>query len=163
MNMPGSSNKSSKGVWIAIGVVVVIALVLIFSIKKSEPVVPVDNTPVVEQPTDNNSGDVGVNQEDANSPAVSLSYTAAMKKYANARMQINASCVIPSPYVNLTFKVGSSVMLDNRSNESHSVLFNGTRYTLGAYGFRIVTLNTVKKFMVDCDKSQNVATVTVQK
>lgn len=161
--MEPTKTKPNSLVYIVVGVIVVaIIIALAMSHKKKEAVMPVENTPSVEQPA-NNSNDVGVNQEDANSPAVSLSYTAASKKYANARMQINASCVIPSPYVNLTFKVGSSVMLDNRSNESHSVLFNGTRYTLGPYGFRIVTLNTVKKFMVDCDKSQNVATVTVQK
>ena len=96
--------------------------------------------------------------------AANLSYNDALKKYGTNRIQFNAACqTTPS---SVTYKSGTQVMFDNRSAGTHTITFNGTKHTIAGYGYAIIGMFAAKyptTVLVDCDKSQNVATVLIQK
>lgn len=152
----GSQNKKSRvGVWIAAILIVIVALVLIFGTKKKD----VEETPVVSDTTQT-TPDQDVNESEPTSPEKALTYAQALAKYQGKRLQFTADCQATPD--RQTFKAGTSIMLDNRAPKALNVKV-GSTYTLGKYGFRIITLNTIGTFLVDCGTSQNVATITVQK
>jgi len=157
MNTVGNLGKTK--IWIAVIFIIVLGIFILVINK------PKEDKKVEEAPTTIDSTNTEVKKTTtstvAPTGAVSLSYSQALTKYANTRIQINASCQMTP--LKAVYKVGTSVMLDNRSDTSKSILFNGTRYTIAGYGFKIVTLNTAKTFQVDCGSSQNVATFTVVK
>ena len=157
MNTIGNLGKTK--IWIAVGSIIVLGI-LILIINKPKEDKKVEEVPAI---IDNTKTEVKKTTTSTSTTrgAASLSYAQALTKYANTRIQINASCQMTP--LKVVYKVGTSVMLDNRSDSSKSVLFNGTRYSIAGYGFKIVTLNTAKTFQVDCGSSQNVATITVAK
>jgi len=66
----------------------------------------------------------------------------------------------------VTYKAGTQVMFDNRSAVARAINFNGHIYNIAADGFAIITMTAAKypaTVLVDCGKSQNVATVLIQK
>ena len=88
----------------------------------------------------------------------SLSYTQAMNTYASGkRIQFDQNC-LTSP-TNINLKKGTKIMLDNRSNQVRPIYLDGTKYTLEAYGFKIVTITTTASLphtmRVDCGTGKN--------
>ena len=149
------TKMKGKG-WIVALVIIIIGLVIIFGMKKKDA--------VVVEPTGTTVADTtttGVNETDSKVPTGStLNYMAALEKYKGKIIQFTADCqAIPDKQV---FKVGTYIMLDNRAPKATNVKV-GTTYTLGGYGFRIIQLNTVGTYLVDCGTAQNVSTVDVQK
>lgn len=158
--------NQNKTLWVILGVVV-IALVVVLIVrgtgKKMNDQVPAGgDVPATQEPA--GTEDVSGTQGTTAGTAVSIAYQDALVKYADRRIQFNAQCqAVPNT---VTYKDNSGIMLDNRSNVTRTIKV-GTTYTIKPYGFRIITLpNTslVKgtTLLVDCDKSQNVATVLVQ-
>ncbi len=93
-----------------------------------------------------------------------LSYTDAVKKYGSNRIQFDTAC--QSHPNNVTYKAGTYVMFDNRAPVTRKIGFNGTTYTIRADDYTVIHMVAAKypaTILVDCDKSQNVATVLIQK
>ena len=160
-------NKINKNVWISILVVVVIVVFALFYIFRNKEVVTntVITTPsvvIVEPESTLDSGDI---KNTGSSGPVSISYANALVKYADRRIQFNASCQVPILSTSITYKDNTGIMLDNRSAVAHTIKI-GTDYTVKAYGFKIVVLPDIylkaKTILVDCDKQQNVAKILVQ-
>jgi len=84
-------------------------------------------------------------------------------KYADRRIQLDTVCQAHPNTV--TYKDNTGIMIDNRSPQTRTVKV-GTNFTIKPWGFKIVVLPDVylvsKTLLVDCDGSQNVATVLVQ-
>ena len=92
-----------------------------------------------------------------------LSYQNALAKYKDVRIQLNANC--QADPTQMTFKNGTEIMMDNRSPKDRTVKV-GSIYNIKAWGFKIVKLSSATlpaTWLVDCDKSQNVATILIQK
>lgn len=90
-----------------------------------------------------------------------LPYGEAVEKYKGYRVQFDQSCqAIPT---NQSFKVGSSIMLDNRSPKPTTISFGGRAYIVESYGYQVVTLSTEGSFIANCNDQKNVLTLTVQK
>lgn len=91
-------------------------------------------------------------------------YTQAVLKYADVRMQFDAGCqATPNA---ATYKNGTTVMLDNRSEETRSIVIGGRTYTVPGLSYAIVKLTSAKlpaTYMVDCDFQQNIATILLQR
>lgn len=119
--------------------------------------VAVDNSQIV--PTEDTSAgsiDTGVS-------AATISYQNALIKYKNARLQIEQTCQA-SPD-KMTFKNGAYLMIDNRSPVEHTVKV-GAQYPIKGYGFKIIQLNSSTlpaTWLVDCDQSQNVSSILIEK
>ena len=156
--------NKNRNLWIGIGVaVLVVGFFVILSAKNNSATAPVvDNSSDTTVPdstqdlSDNTGGSATVG-------AVSMSYADALVKYADRRIQLNKSCqAIPNT---VTYKDNTGIMIDNRSAMTRTVKV-GTTFTIKPYGFRIVVLPDVllksKTILVDCDQSQNVATILVQ-
>ncbi len=153
-------NKNAFGIIIA---VLAVVFLLFFVFKKDK--VPTDvskdtnstDTTTVIQSNQDTNGATGVG-------AVSISYTNALAKYADRRIQLDSNCQASRPNV-VTYKDNTGIMIDNRSNQTRTVKV-GTTFTIKPYGFKIVVLPDTylksKTLLVDCDKSQNVATILVQ-
>jgi hypothetical protein len=88
-------------------------------------------------------------------------YTALVAQYASRRVQFGTNCQATPMAV--TYKVGTQIMLDNRTNTASVLAFGGKTYNLTAYGYQIITLDTEGTYLVDCGGQQNVATIVVQK
>lgn len=96
--------------------------------------------------------------------APSMTYDQAVTTYKDARIQFSQTCQA-SP-MQPTFKNGTEIMLDNRSSEIKTLAFDSTTYTIPAYGFEIVTLSAMTlphTVFVDCNTSQNVTSILIQK
>jgi len=103
---------------------------------------------------------------EAGDDQVSLSYQNALVLYpADKRIQLSGTTSCQATPTNVTYKNGTSIMIDNRSAQSHTIKL-GTTYVIPGYGFKIVKLSSATlpyAFFVDCDKQQNIATLSVQK
>ena len=102
-------------------------------------------------------------QPTANKIAPAMSYAEALTKYKDRRIQFDQACqATPN---SMTFKNGTTIMLDNRASVARNININGP-VSIKAYGFKIITLssNTLPKtILVDCGTGQNVATILIQK
>lgn len=156
-------------IWIAVIVVILVA-VLVIANKKGTDLTNLtgdDNTATSGENngiTEDQEGveDTSAGSEHASSPAATLSYQQALVKYKDARLQLDKTCQ-GSPD-KMTFKNGTSIMVDNRSPLDRVVKV-GSTFNLKAYGFKIVKLSSdtlPATLLVDCDKSQNVATILLQ-
>lgn len=91
-------------------------------------------------------------------------YNAALKQYGNRRIQFDMYCqAVP---VNSTYKVGSYLMLDNRSGDARIITVNKIQYRLAGYGWKIITLESKTlpaTWVLDCGSAVNVGTILIQK
>ena len=152
-------DTQNKNLWIGVGVVLVVVLGLVYWSKSSPAPVAEENTPAVVDSTE----DTGVGSVNTGSGAASISYANALVKYKNARLQLDKNCQASPDQ--MTFKNNSYLMVDNRAPVSRTVKV-GSVFNIKAYGFKIVKLSSAKlpaTWLVDCDKSQNVSTITIQK
>ena len=155
--------NKNKNLWVVVLVVGVAVILVIWAFSSSTSVPVVQNNTVVPpvvstEDTSTGSVDVGVS-------AASLSYNAALVKYANARIQLDDKCQADAQSQKMTFKNNALVMIDNRAPVNRTIHL-GTVFPIKAYGFKIVKLYSAKlpvTWLLDCDASQNVATVTIQK
>jgi cytoskeletal protein RodZ len=153
--MENSNNKSL--VWGVVIVVLVIVLGVWFYKSHSDTkTAPTEDTVAIEPES---TQDV-----DAKSPSTaSIKYADALVKYADRRIQLDPACQAHPNTV--TYKDNTGIMIDNRSAMTRTVKV-GTTVTIKPYGFKIIVLPDIylksKTLLVDCDKSQNVATVLVQ-
>ncbi len=161
------NKKKNMWIWTVVVVVVVIALIIwVRHISDSSVMTnntgvnPVDQTALTPTSTeDTTTGDINAGQ------AVSISYTDALVKYADARLQLDTNCQALASPSNLIFKNNAYLMVDNRAPVARTVHI-GSVFSIKAYGFKIIQLSSAKlpaTFMVDCGTSQNVATITLEK
>ncbi|TSC78089.1 MAG: hypothetical protein G01um101424_223 [Parcubacteria group bacterium Gr01-1014_24] len=148
-------NKGDSPVFIL--VIVLILVIYGFWLVKKNPVPTYTN-----QPTDSveNANDGSVN---VTFPATSISYAQALVKYKDARLQLDQEC--RATPANVTYKNNTNIMIDNRAPISRAVKV-GSVFSIKAYGFKIVKLSSLTlpaTWYVDCDKSQNVAAILIQK
>jgi hypothetical protein len=150
----------SKNLWIGLGVVVIVVLGFVFwsMNNASAPVVEDNTTTVADSTEDTSTGSINTG-----SPAATISYTNALIKYKDARLQLDKTCQA-SPN-KMTFKNNAYLMVDNRAPVDRTIKV-GSVLNIKAYGFKIVKLsssNLPATWLVDCGTSQNVATILIQK
>ncbi len=162
------NKKSSNGMWIVVGVVV-LALIIIVVMKSQKPT----EVAIIEAPSQNTlQATEDLSAGSVNTPVaptttgvapVTISYANALIKYKNARIQLNDQCqALPRQ---MTFKNNTNIMIDNRSSASRTLKI-GAPVSIKGFGFKIINLSSAKlpaTWLVDCDKSQNVATILIQK
>ncbi len=117
----------------------------------------------VNQQTSNGPESVQDVTDTTGAPAAAISYTNALIKYANRRIQLDTNCqAVPT---SVTYKDNTGIMIDNRSAQTRVVKV-GTTFTMRPWSFKIVVLPDVyltqKTLLVDCANRQNVATILIQ-
>lgn len=146
--------KNKLYLWVSVVAVVILAVVFFFMFGNKQTENQVTTEPESVQ---------DVNDQDTGVPAEVISYANALVKYATRRIQLDTACqAYPN---NITYKDNTGIMIDNRSPQTRTVKV-GTPFTIKPWGFKIVVLPDVylqsKTLLVDCDQSQNVATILVQ-
>lgn len=100
------------------------------------------------------------------SQPVTMSYQKALETYKdNLRLQLSGADFCQVSPNNVMYKNGTSIMIDNRSPQTHTVKV-GVTYTIEGYGFKIIKLSSSvlpTTLVMDCDKQQNVAKILLQK
>ena len=159
-------NKNSNAVYYSLGIVafIIVIIIMFWMVKKDKSDILVDDlnqNPAQEVlvPTeDTSTGSVHTTKN-----ATSLSYEEALLKYKDTRIQFDSLCrAIPNA---VTYKNNTSIMLDNRAPVARVVEIDSA-YTVKAYGFKIIKLSSTAlptTWLIDCDKSENVATILLQK
>ena len=141
-------------VWVVVIVVLVVGGYFLMRSNKDTQEVVVAEPESVEDTSE------GSATSPTNSP---LKYADALALYADRRIQLYTVCQAhPS---NVTYKVGTTIMVDNRSPQTAKVRLAGT-FSIKPYGFKIVKLSSTtlpSTLYVDCGTSQNVATILIQK
>ena len=162
-----NTNKN-RNLWIWIGVILVVVIVLIFwatnssaptVVQNTTPTTNEDNTALQVQSTE----DLTVGSVDVGAPAATIAYADALIKYKDARLQLDTICQA-SPD-KMTFKNNALLMVDNRAPVARTVHI-GSVFPIKAYGFKIVKLSSATlpvTWKVDCDSSQNVSSILIQK
>lgn len=153
--------NSQTWIWIIVILIIATGLFFVFGNKQAaNPITPITPvTPVTAEPDSVQD----VNDQDTIAKVVSLSYADALVQYADRRIQLDKTCQAHPN--NVTYKDNTGIMIDNRSPETRTVKV-GTTFTIKPYGFKIIVLPDVylksKTILVDCDGSQNVATILIQ-
>jgi|SRR3989344_2848426 len=110
--------------------------------------------------SNSNSGE----SAESSSVTQTLSYSDAVKIYANKTLQFDSNCLVNPSY--LTLKEGTSIMLDNRANLQRAVYLDSVQYNIAPYGFKIATLTTnaplPHTIQVDCGNGKNNGRILLQ-
>jgi len=156
-------NKKNMVIYYSIGAVVVVAIIIfwLMSKKVDAPVVGVDQN--IDQTALTPTEDLSNGSVNAVKSTPAISYKDALIKYKDTRIQLDSRCqATPN---NVTYKNNVFIMIDNRSSAARTVKI-GSVYSVKAYGFKIIKLSSANlpvTWLMDCDKSQNVATILLQK
>jgi len=160
----------NKNLLISLAIVLVVVGFIIWVVISSTLITPNDNGDNTNVSLPANINENKTRTEDTSAGSIhagvsksSISYADALLKYENARIQLNSDCqAIPN---NMTFKNGTSIMIDNRASFAVAVRA-GSVFSIKAYGFKILKLSSKTlpaTWLVDCGASQNVATILIQK
>ena len=163
-------NNTSKIVWgIIIVVVIIIGVVIWVSNSNTAVQSPVATSTDMQATTSSSTADVTVEGTEIglSTGQAAVAYTAALKTYTNKRIQFSNSMYAKecqaSPSA-VTFASGVKFMLDNRMGKTLNLHFtNGLTYSMPAYSFEIISLQTPATYKVDCGATQNVVTIQIQK
>ncbi len=154
--------KNKMLVWGGVIVVIIIAVVFFF-VSQNKPTVNQTGDQTNSQTQTEPESAQDINSQDVGVAAAPISYINALVKYADRRIQLDKNCQATPHQV--TYKDNTGIMIDNRSPQTRTVKVGAT-FTIKPFGFKIVVLPDVylksKTILVDCDQSQNVATVLVQ-
>lgn len=88
-------------------------------------------------------------------------YTEVVKQYEGRRIQIDTNCQAHPTYS--TYKVGTTLMFDNRTPATKKLVIDSKTYNIAGYNYILLPFKTAKEIVFDCDSLQNVATILIQK
>lgn len=171
--MEPTQTKSKTGMYVAVGIVIVLAIIigLVMSNKNKEAMEDGTQTPgdttIVPNDTKNpvvppvtNPG-IDPEKEGVSVGSGAGTYANLMLKYKDRMVQFNTECAVVSNKVG--FKQGTDILLDNRDNTPVKIVIGSRTFNLPGYGYKVIDLPSVGSFQLDCNKRLNVVTVTVQK
>lgn len=90
-------------------------------------------------------------------------YTELVKEYEGRRIQFDQYCQANPK--NITYKNGTTIMLDNRSGDARTITLAGVKYQLSGYGYALVTLSSQslpKEMLLSCGSAVNVGKILLQ-
>lgn len=153
----------NKNRWFLLVVVVLVALGYWLMGKQSR----VANDVSYSSPTPTSSpaprapSSGGAKASPASAPV--MSYTELVREYEGRRIQFDQYCqAFPS---NITYKNGTSIMLDNRSGDARHIKVGDDVYSLPGYGYRVVTLTSQSlpsDILISCGSAVNVGKILLQ-
>ncbi|MEI6400322.1 MAG: hypothetical protein WCO58_02255 [bacterium] len=153
--------SNNKKILSTIALIVIIILLAFFVWKQTKQTETSIDTNISIESTE----DVDVATTTTSVKPVTISYQKALEIYKDKRIQLGATTVCTATPNNVTYKNGTSIMIDNRSTIARTIKI-GSTYTVKPYGFKIIKLTSKTlpvKWYMDCNKQQNVATILLQK
>jgi hypothetical protein len=96
-------------------------------------------------------------------PTSTLTYSQLVAQYGANRIQFDTNCQAQPNLV--VFKNGTSILLDNRANQTRTIGLNGVQYSFVPYGYRVITLSSSsvpQKWTLSCNNLVNVGTIQLE-
>jgi hypothetical protein len=160
--------NKQKITYLAIGIIIIVAAFILWQVQKNpnqETSQQLNPPPIAEsQNTATEPPPAPAPEQKAPTKTPTkpvMSYTEAVKAYEGHRIQFDNACQA-TPF-SVTYKVGTKLMFDNRSNQTRKITIDGKSYSIPAYGYQIITFNNLGTKYANCDTSKNVLTVLIQK
>jgi hypothetical protein len=161
-----------KKIWIAVVGGIIVLLIVLFSLrgdKIEENTTGIDNA-MIEQGQEmenNDSVEIKTATPPANSPTpkppVGLSYEEATELYEGRRTQFDSQCnASPSK---LTYKNGTEIMFDNRSELPQTISFDDQTKNLLGFSFIVIKMDSPTapyEVIIHCGQKKNVAQILLQ-
>lgn len=153
-----------------IGTILIIAGLV--SAAKNKPVAPVSREPVTvaetvtpevpaeTPPEGTKPTTTPVKKPATPTPAPVQTYDQIVESYKASGYRFQFSGCSGSPG-SITIKKGLKLMMDNRDNASHAFVVGSQRFTLGKYGYKIITATELGSLNITCD-GRGSATLNVQ-
>ena len=164
-------NNTSQIVWAIIIVIIFIIALVIWASNSGTVVIqsPTATSTDLQATISTSTAEIDVpgTEIGLSTGQSAVAYTDALKTYTNKRIQFSNSMYAKecqaSPTA-VTFASGVKFMLDNRMAKTLNLHFtNGLTYSMPAYSFEIISLQTPATYKVDCGSTQNVVTIQIQK
>lgn len=158
-----TKNKTGMVVGIIVLIIIIIGIIVLARSKKAAA--PVEETPAATA-GETTSGTAQTPATDA-IDITGLSYADIIKAYdaKGRRIQFGEDCAATPLTAN--YKVGTKILIDNRSQTAKTFTIGTAKYPIAAWGYQIYALNTTKDLpttvSVDCGAKQNVLSITLQK
>lgn len=102
-------------------------------------------------------------QESVFTPSQIQNYSDMVMQFGEKRIQFDERCQMTP--ADVTFKNGTTIMLDNRSGTAKTIRIGGQIYSFQPYGYRILTLSSPtlpNSLTISCDNSPNVGRILLQ-
>lgn len=159
--------KAKNNTKAIIGTILIVAIAGfgVNALTKKDVQPPVDTTTPIETPTEPVKAPVRRPAVQPTAPSVTpdtRNYADLILAYKDKTVQFNSQCQVP-PLPQRGWKMGTDILLDNRSSQPATIKIGTTTHTLGSYGYKVVSLDQPGTYMVDCNDRQNVTTLTVQR
>ena len=162
--------KQQKEIGIAVMVfIVVLIIVALLSRGSSNKVAPVSETPgnetTTSTPTSTPQAKPAAKQKTPSTAQLdqAAAYASALKKYAGQYIQFNPSC--QATPANVTFKNGTAVMFDNRSNKQITISLDDNTFIIKPYDYlamKVTSKVLPKTILLSCNSSYNVGQILLQ-
>ena len=152
-------NNKNKKLWLGLVIVLVVLVGLLFWSMKKNAVPGVGQNKNLYSPESTEDTSAGSINEGAGAV---ISYASALSKYKGAILELDGSCKANSG--NITLKNNTYLMIDNQAPIDR-VIKVGSITNIKANSFKLVQIESESApatLSVDCDQSQNVATVFLQ-
>lgn len=164
--------------WIILAVIVVVALVVwnLFDFRGGEQATPTPmaggiSSPTPQSPSGGSGGSSGSGagqgsgsgQGSVFTQTQVQNYSQLVNEYEGRRIQFDESCQINPNTV--TFKKGTTVMFDNRSNTTKTLIIAGQTQVFPPYGYKLLTLNSQMvpiTLTISCDNRPNIGSILLQ-
>ena len=148
--------------WVILAVIIVVALVVwnLWEFKGQKEAMQTPQT--TASPTPQSGGPTSGGGTSFTQTQVQT-YSAAVAQYEGRRIQFDERCQ-PNP-VDVTFKNGTTIMIDNRSPQAKTIKVGDQSHNLPAYGYRIVALSSSTlpdSFSLSCGNAVNVGRILLQ-
>ena len=155
-----------NSVLIALGVcIIAVILLIVWLLRSPQQAQPVVNTPSVSVPVVAQPKPVVHKVTSKQIETPKMSYTDAVKAYADRRIQFDQICRA-TPFNNV-YKNGTEIMIDNRGPQTRIFNIASTAYTVSGYDYAIVKLsnstNVSQQILIDCGAQENAATVLIER
>jgi hypothetical protein len=168
MNTTSNPNGNKNAAWIVIAIIIIIALGWWMYAKQktasttTPTPAPVADETVLDGIEDTTDGSVNTT---TSTGGTTISYKQALITYKDKRIQLGTGDLCTATPSTVTYKNGTTIMVDNRAPVARTVKIGGT-YSIKAYGFKLIKLSSATlpaTWLVDCNNQQNVATILLQK
>ncbi|TSC90938.1 MAG: hypothetical protein G01um10142_188 [Parcubacteria group bacterium Gr01-1014_2] len=153
--------------WVVLAVIIVVALVVwnLWEFKGQEKAMQTPQATVSLLPQSGGSTLGGSTSGGGTSFTQTQiqTYSVAVAQYEGRRIQFDERC--QAEPVEVTYKNGTSIMIDNRSPQEKTIKVGDQSYNLPAYGYRILTLSSStlpNSLSLNCGNAVNVGRILLQ-
>ena len=155
----------NKTLWIAVAVVVVVLVAVWTSrLNNGGNLNLIEDDDVVLPSSPSFPASNATKPKATSSPILgAANYSQLVQEYEGRRIQFDDRCQMTP--VSPTFKNGTKIMLDNRSEIGKAITINGQKYQIIGYGYQLLILSSKslpQTMDVGCGSSVNVGKIFLQ-